>query len=135
MRPRCALCFALTALAVAGCQGERARAELRDEKSVNKPKEQTYSHDSNFDPDIIVDQELSEEQAVSSAVRGRVLADEKLSPLAKNVSIVTRGGTVKLIGFARDAIEKNRLTAIAGGVPGVNRVDNLVVVASSAPVP
>lgn len=135
MRPRFALCCALTVLAVAGCKSEGARAELREGKPVTKPKEQTFSHDPDFQPEIIVDRELSEERAVSSAVRERVFADQKLSRLAKNVSVVTKGGTVKIIGFARNAIEKDRLTEIAGGIPGVQRVDNRVVVATSEPVP
>jgi osmotically-inducible protein OsmY len=40
---------------------------------------------------------------------------------------------VRLIGFAPNAAEKDRLTAVAAATPGVERVDNLVVVAVSPP--
>lgn len=122
-------------LAVVGCEGETARGQTRDGKLVTKPQSPTYADDLDFDAGVVIDHESPGERFISTAVRHRVDEDGGLSPLAKSVSIVTQGSVVRLIGFAPNAGEKDRLTALAAATPGVERVDNLVVVATSSPTP
>lgn len=124
---------AVGALTLLGCKSDTARGERRDGASVTKPEERKFSDDGGLDVSVIVDEQTPAERAVSSAVRARVNADEGLSLLTKGVSIVTKAGVVRLIGFAPNDGEKERLTRIAAESPGVSRVDNVVVVATSLP--
>ncbi|WP_201312953.1 BON domain-containing protein [Dyella sp. EPa41] len=61
---------------------------------------------------------------LAARVRKAIVGDHSLSSSAHNVKLIAIGGVVTLRGVVRDAGEKARVEAIAGGTPGVTRVDN-----------
>jgi osmotically-inducible protein OsmY len=63
---------------------------------------------------------------LAAAVRKAILADDALSITAHNVKLVAAGGNVILRGPVKSAAEKERIGAIAKGVPGVNTVENQI---------
>jgi len=93
--------------------GEEARAEVR-------PSEEAVpnSEDQSDDPADI---------EITRSIREAVVADESLSPEAKNVVIVTRDAHVTLRGDAMTVAESATIARLAVGAPGVREVDNLVV--------
>ena len=59
-----------------------------------------------------------------AAVRRAVVKDKSLSRTAHNVRMVNKGGVITLTGTIKTAAEKDKLEAIAKGVPGVAGVEN-----------
>lgn len=65
--------------------------------------------------------------AITQQIRQAVVADDRLSFGAKNVTIITREGVVTLRGEV-SAAESAVLQEIANGVEGVRRLDNQIEV-------
>lgn len=62
-------------------------------------------------------------------IRQAVIADQELSMQAKNCTIVTIDGIVTIRGSVDNAAERRSIDGKAGGISGVRRVDNLLVIA------
>ena len=69
-------------------------------------------------------------QVLAREVRAAILRDAALSPEARGVRVVGRGGRVALYGVARGAEERDRLTAAAARYAGAAAVDDRLVVVS-----
>jgi hyperosmotically inducible protein len=61
---------------------------------------------------------------LAARVRKAIVGDHSLSSSAHNVKLIAQGGVVTLRGAVKNADEKARIETIAGGTPGVTRVDN-----------
>jgi hyperosmotically inducible periplasmic protein len=68
-----------------------------------------------------------EDIAMTRSIREAVVADDSLSPEAKNVVIVTRDARVTLRGDAMTVAERATIARLAAAAPGVRDVDNLIV--------
>jgi hyperosmotically inducible protein len=68
------------------------------------------------------------DRQITATVRQALVADDSLSMNARNVKIITSGGTVTLRGSVKSIQEKATIASIAKQVPGVTRVDNLLEV-------
>jgi osmotically-inducible protein OsmY len=73
----------------------------------------------------------ADDLAITKRVRQSVMADERLSLAAKNVTIITVAGKVTLRGTVPAAREKAEIGIRAREIAGIDRVDNLVVVGAS----
>jgi hypothetical protein len=94
-------------------EGEAARVARTgtDEPVVN-------SEDQSSDPADI---------EMTRTIRDAVVAEDTLSPEAKNVVIVTRDARVTLRGDAMTVAERATIGRLAAAAPGVRDVDNLIV--------
>lgn len=70
----------------------------------------------------------NDDEAITRQVRRSVVGDGSLSILARNATIVTRGGVVTLRGTVARPEERLTLERHARAVPGVSRVDNRLAV-------
>lgn len=70
-----------------------------------------------------------DDAAVTTAVKGKYLADDTLKGL--DISVDTERGTVTLTGAVQDDAAKQRATEIAQGVEGVVNVDNRLTIQGS----
>lgn len=61
---------------------------------------------------------------LKAEIRKRILEAPNLGPNADNIKIITREGVVTLRGRVDSVRERDRLKDIAGGVPGVVRVED-----------
>jgi osmotically-inducible protein OsmY len=68
-----------------------------------------------------------EDIAMTRSIREAVVADDTLSPEAKNVVIVTRDARVTLRGDAMTVAERATIGRIAAAATGVHDVENLIV--------
>jgi hypothetical protein len=66
--------------------------------------------------------------SITRQIRQAVVADDRLSLSAKNITIVTREGVVTLRGEVDTTAEHAVLQEITNRVPGVRRLDDQVVV-------
>lgn len=61
---------------------------------------------------------------ITRSIRQKVVAEKTFSQMAKNIKIITIGGTVTLKGPISSQVEKENIFKIATGVAGRNHVFN-----------
>lgn len=69
----------------------------------------------------------------TQAIRRAIESDPSLSPIAKNITVVTRGGVVTLRGSVGDGAERALIVTYAKRQPGVKDVDSRIVVEHGRP--
>lgn len=120
--------FALTAVAAMACSKESDRPRT-DTGADNTTVNQRDRSGVTMTPG---DQGESEaDRDVTAQIRRAVMADDQLGTNAKNVKIITRGGTVTLRGPVSSAAERARVEELAKRVTGVQSVNDQIEVASS----
>jgi hypothetical protein len=86
--------------------------------------------DDGSDPPTAFDQGNSDgDIAITQAIRSAVSRDDSLSMTARNVTIITRDSVVTLRGNVNTDAERATVERHASEVDGVERIDNLIVVA------
>lgn len=86
--------------------------------------------DDGTEPPTAFDQGNSDgDIAITQAIRQAVSRDDTLSMTARNVTIITRDSVVTLRGNVSTDAERSTVERHASGVDGVERIDNLLVVA------
>ena len=101
--------------------GKAADNSQRNVRDRNQPT-LTPLDQGNNEPDL----------KITTEIRQRVIREEGLTTMAKNIKIITVSGRVTLRGPVQTAREKERIEAIAHQVAGVGRVDSELEVASGA---
>jgi osmotically-inducible protein OsmY len=74
--------------------------------------------------------ENEQDRTITQNVRKAVSSDDTLSTDAKNVKIITSGGTVTLRGPVKNQKEKAEIEAKAKEIAGVQNVDNQLEIAN-----
>jgi osmotically-inducible protein OsmY len=64
---------------------------------------------------------------LAAQVRTAILGDSRVSAVSNSITIVARAGVVTLQGRVNDQEQKSTVEAVTRGVPGVVKVDNLLV--------
>lgn len=64
---------------------------------------------------------------LAARIRTAILQDAQVASVSDSVTIVVRGGRVTLQGRVKDQAQKKAVEAVTRGVPGVEKVDNLLV--------
>lgn len=94
---------------------------------ANKPADNTARNKKDRSGDTLTppDQGSSDsDRQVTQQVRQALNKDDSFSTYAKNVKIITQGGTVTLRGVVKTQAEKDMVESKAKQVAGVTRVDN-----------
>jgi osmotically-inducible protein OsmY len=74
----------------------------------------------------------ADDLALTKRIRQSIMADDRLSSLAKNVAIITVQGRVTLRGRAPSARDKAEIGVRARQIAGATNVDNLIEVKAEA---
>ena len=83
------------------------------------------ARDKSHDTTLPMDQSNAKSDLdLAAAIRKQIVDDKSLSTDAKNVKVVTQGGTVTLRGPVKDAEEKRQVAQIARTTRGVTSVDD-----------
>lgn len=72
--------------------------------------------------------ETGDDLALTKRIRQSIMADDRLSPLAKNVAIITVRGHVTLRGTVKAVRDKAEIGVRARQIAGTENVDNLIEV-------
>ena len=124
------------ALAIGGCDAQPAKntqptdtaAKVADAPADNTKKNERDKSGESLTPG---DQGTSEaDRTLTQKIRQAVVKSDALSMTGKNVKIITVDGIVTLRGPVKTDQEKTDIGALAQGVPGVTRVDNLLEIAA-----
>lgn len=110
-------------------QPEAGVVEKQKEEVGEKPRAADNTGINERDRDAVrktpIDQGNSAEDIrITADIRKAVMKESELSFTAKNVKIITQGAHVYLRGPVKNAIEKQRIDAIARGAAGVLNVDD-----------
>jgi hyperosmotically inducible periplasmic protein len=73
--------------------------------------------------------QADEDLRITASVRESVTRDKSLSANARNIKIITSGGSVTLRGTVENEQERNKIEAYAELADGVDRVENMLEVA------
>jgi osmotically-inducible protein OsmY len=68
---------------------------------------------------------------LAAQIRTAILGDSRVSAVSNSITIVARAGVVTLQGRVNDQEQRNTVEAVTRGVPGVVKVDNLLVAPGS----
>lgn len=128
--------------AVASCSSDRAVAD-RSEANMNRDAMTAMDRDDDdFDyhnHDLVRTGAASHRTAsdqsrgsradveLTRRIREKLMADDKLSVFAQNITIVTLGDTVTLKGEVRNAAEARKVSSLAREVAKDKHVDNQLV--------
>jgi osmotically-inducible protein OsmY len=72
--------------------------------------------------------ETGDDLALTKRIRQSIMADDRLSPLAKNVAIITVHGRVTLRGTVKAVRDQAEIGVRARQIAGTGNVDNLLEV-------
>ncbi len=72
-----------------------------------------------------------EDIKITAAIRRAIVKDHSLSMTAKNVKIITAGGTVTLRGPVKSADEKTKIEQLATSAAGGAKIDNQLEIKES----
>lgn len=73
----------------------------------------------------------AEDTNVTAAIRRAIVKDTSLTMAAKNVKIITAGGTVTLRGPVNSAEEKAKIEQLAAAAAGGTKIDNQLEIKES----
>ena len=103
-----------------------------DEKKVDADNTKKNERDRSAEQKTPTDQSNSpEDLKITQAIRQAVVKDSSLTMTAKNVKIITAGGTVTLRGPVKTAEEKTKIESLAKSAAGNTKVDNQLEVKDS----
>ena len=66
----------------------------------------------------------SDDVKLTAAIRQAIVKDDSLTMTAKNVKIITEGGTVTLRGPVQNAAEKSKIEQLAASAASGAKIDN-----------
>ena len=111
----------------AGCSRSNETHAAKPDASRPPAPNATAPHDSK--PVVATDQPENEaDRKLTQRVRQAIMDDSALSFLAKNITVVSHGGTVYLRGETPSDEQKRSLEATVKAVEGVQRVDSQITV-------
>ncbi len=82
-------------------------------------------------PDNSDQSNSSEDTKITADVRRAIVKDSSLTMTAKNVKIITAGGTVTLRGPVKSAEEKTKIEQLAAAAAGGAKIDNQLEIKES----
>lgn len=104
----------IAALALPGIAFADQNTSRNDNTARNAERQVTADQQSNSSRDL----------EITRKIRADLVANKNLSTYAKNIKVVTQGGTVVLSGPVRSQAEKAEAERIARGVAGATAVTN-----------
>jgi hyperosmotically inducible periplasmic protein len=113
-------CLSLFTLSAIGQDTPAADNTRKNER--DRSGETTTSGDQSNSP---------EDVKITAAIRRAVVGDNSLSATAKNVKIITAGGTVTLRGPVKNDAEKAKIAELAQSAAGNATIDNQLEVKTS----
>jgi hyperosmotically inducible protein len=111
----------LSTLALAAVAQENQPDNSRQNERDRSGETQTWGDQSNNAQHI----------KVTAAIRRAIVKDDSLTTTAKNVKIITEGGTVTLRGPVNSADEKTKIEQLATSAAGGAKIDNQLEIKES----
>jgi osmotically-inducible protein OsmY len=122
----------LTFVLAAGCSKSQDTYAAKPGASPSKAaSDQAAKSDAHGDskPVVATDQPENEaDRKLTQRVRQAIMDDSALSFVAKNVTVVSHGGTVHLRGVVPSDDQKRSLETTVKAVDGVQRIENQITV-------
>ena len=120
----------LLALVLAvGCSRSQDAYAAKPDASHSKAAPDSTAVQGGSKPVVATDQPENEaDRKLTQRVRQAIMDDSALSFVAKNVTVVSHGGTVQLRGVLPNDDQKRSLEATVKGVEGVQRVESQITV-------